>query len=65
MFNDGLKSVSAAAMQTAIENAIGELIGEPFKCHISTIDFENPTGTTMYISLSPSDVFDFGDPANP
>jgi hypothetical protein len=65
MFGDGLKSVSTADMQTAIENAISALIGKSYKCHISEISFKTMTETTMSLSLSPSDVFDFGDTENP
>ncbi len=58
MFYDELKSVSIAAMEEAIANAISTLAGANFTCNISNIDLSSIHGAKIDIFLSPPNDFD-------
>jgi hypothetical protein len=58
VFYDELKSVSIAAMEEAIANAISTLAGAKFTCSISNIDLSSIHGAKIDIFLSPPNDFD-------
>jgi hypothetical protein len=58
VFYDELKSVSIAAMEEAIANAISTLAGAKFTCNISNIDLSSIHGAKIDIFLSPPNEFD-------
>ncbi len=58
MFYDELKSVSIAAMEDAIANAISTLAGANFTCTISNIDLSSIHGAKIDIFLAPPNEFD-------
>jgi hypothetical protein len=58
VFYDELKSVSIAAMEEAIANAISTLAGAKFTCNISNIDLSSIHGAKIDIYLAPPNDFD-------
>jgi hypothetical protein len=61
MFYDELKSVSIAAMEEAIADAISGIVGSRFTCAISNIDMSGIHGAKVEIFLSPPNEFEAED----